>query len=178
MPAKSIQNAITIFTIVLLVLGINTCNAQDIKILTTESTDSTNIYYYSLQHLLKNIEQSLENLKKEDTASYSDANHYFSSLYMLQSDLTLNFHEEFKNPRVLFLKDENALKEIIKERGKQKLLRIIPLSKNNDFFIINILLFSCYIDNEVLGFAQITGSSFQFKFDCSINNFIPIVSFD
>lgn len=156
------------------IISYSSCSSQETIILSTEDNAKGNIYKFSMEAFLDNLEKTIEDLKHEDSVNYKEIKEYFNKLYILKTDFTSGSLIKIRNSRIIFLDNEEQMKNIISRNGMQKLLRVIPLRKNEKYFFVNILLFHCTMNNNDLVLANASGTSVNFKFDSKSNRFIYI----
>jgi hypothetical protein len=120
----------------------------------TESKDSTNIYFQSVEILCNNLHNK------------------FETLFIEQNSLTTNSLPSKISEHEIKIIDITELKKLVKQNKDIEVVRIIPLRVRAGEFFVNIIYFSVKIERKQIIFTNKGGYSIVFEYDTNTNSFI------
>lgn len=141
----------SVFFIIFVLVGYS-LNAQVAS--NTESKDSTNIYFQSIEILCKNLHNK------------------FETLFVEQNNLTTNSLPFKIGEHEIKIIDTSELKKLVKKNKDIEIVRIIPLRVKTGEFFVNIIYFSVKIERKQIKFINMGGYSVVFEYDTNTNSFI------
>jgi hypothetical protein len=141
----------SIFFIIFVLVGFS-LNAQVAS--NTESKDSTNIYFQSIEILCKKLHNK------------------FETLFVEQNNLTTNSLPLKIGEHEIKIIDITELKKLVKKNKDIEIVSIIPLRVKTGEFFVNIIYFSVKIERKQIIFINKGGYSVVFEYDTNTNSFI------
>jgi hypothetical protein len=121
---------------------------------TTESKDSTNIYFQAFSLFCHQKSEKMNTLLVEENIITTKG---LPSICFGQKVEIVNIE---------------TLQHLLRREKQVQLIRIVPLRVKNDDFFVNIIVLNVSKKGKKVEFVNVGGLSVLFKYDCNLNSFV------